>query len=147
MSSLSLKTVGSECANETVSPLVPHLKLLGSSDLTPEHVAVLQQKVGISCPDIVVKLYEAWSEAQYDMFSPDDGVRIFIENYRGAYDSPADFIHDERYSEQAFPDVKTQCEQDATRAELDGCYQFIDAPDQHGDMVYVFDGPAVYAER
>ncbi|MEM9446446.1 MAG: hypothetical protein AAGA18_13965 [Verrucomicrobiota bacterium] len=147
MSSLFLGATVSGDASGTVSPYEKELELKVTSELNSEQVAILQNKTRISCSSIAVKLYEAWLDEQYDTFSPDDGVRIFSENYRGAYSSPTDFIHDERYSEQSFLGVKAQCEQEATRAELDGLYQFIDAPDQYGELIYVFDGPAVYARR
>lgn len=132
---------------ESGSLFSQQLLLRSESELSPEHIATLQEKTKIPCREVIEQLYAAWVEEQYDTFSSDDGVRIFSENYRGAHGSPAEFIHDERYSEQLFSDVSAQCEQEATRAELDGLYQFIDAPDQYGELVYVFNGPAVYAER
>lgn len=145
--SIALSVDREEGVEESGLPLSQQLLLRSESELSPEHIATLQKKTKIPCREVIDQLYDAWVEEQYDTFSLDDGVRIFSENYRGAYDSPADFIHDERYSEQAFSDVIAQCEQEATRAELDGVYQFIDAPDQYGEVVYVFSGPAVYAEH
>ena len=144
MSSLLLGAAVNGDISDAVAPCEQQLELTAASGLNPEQISVLQKKTRISCPDTVVKLYEAWADEQYDTFSSDDGVRVFSENYCGAHSSPADFIHDERYPEQPFSDMRAQCEQEATRAELDGLYQFIDAPDQYGELVYVFDGPAVY---
>ena len=150
MQSISEKSVAlnvdREEGGEESGPLFSRQLLLRSEfELSPEHIATLQDKTKIPCREVIEQLYAAWVEEQYDTFSADDGVRIFSENYRGAHGSPAEFIHDERYSEQSFSDVRAQCEQEATRSELDGLYQFIDARDQYGEVVYVFNGPAVYA--
>lgn len=146
MSALLLGATVNADVSDTVAPYEQQLELTAASKLNSEQIAALQKKTRISCPNIVVKLYKAWAEEQYDTFSPDDGVRIFIENYRGAYGSSADFIHDEKFPEVLFLDVKNQCDRLASKGEAEGVYQFIDDSEHYGEVVHVFSGPAVYAD-